>query len=91
MKQLNKSIKFLDTMVRVVFISTFAFTIIMGLFAWLNHWEQLAIVLTERWFNIMVGELVVMGAIQIVKEVIQGYVRKVEMQFMNELDKDKNQ
>ncbi len=75
---LNKSIKFLNVMVRAVFISTFIFTIIMAIFAWFKDWESLATVLVERWFTIMVGELIVMGFIQIVKEIVQMKIRQTE-------------
>ena len=85
-KKLKKTVGFLDFMVKAVFISTFAFTIIMGIFAWVKGWEQVAITLTERWFSIMEGELVVTGFIQIVKEVLQSRMRLVEMKFDRELN-----
>ncbi len=68
---LNKTIKFLDFMVKTVFVSTFIFTATMAVFIWCKDWENLATVLVERWFTIMVGELIVMGFIQIVKEIMQ--------------------
>lgn len=71
LRKIKKATSFLDFMVRTVFVSTFIFTIVMVIFAWLKDWEQLIITLTERWFTVMVGELIVTGAIQIVKEVIQ--------------------
>lgn len=71
MKSIGRTIGFLDFMVRTVFASTFLFTITMGAFAWFKDWESLASVLVERWFTIMVGELIVMGFIQVVKEVMQ--------------------
>jgi hypothetical protein len=79
MKSINKTIGFLDFMVRAVFISTFIFTIFMGAFAWLKDWESVATVLIERWFTIMVGELIVMGFIQIVKEVMQAKIMQTEI------------
>ena len=78
MFKINKAMKFLDFMVRAVFVSTFIFTVAMGLLVWLKDWESVAVTLVERWFTIMVGELIVMGFIQIVKEVMQsknGYGR----------------
>lgn len=89
-KKLIKTVGFLDFMVKAVFISTFAFTIIMGIFAWTKEWEQVAITLTERWFSIMVGELVVTGFIQIVKEVLQSRMRLLEMKFDKELNRYEN-
>ena len=91
MKILNKTIGFLDVMVKVVFVSTFIFTAVSMYISYKMFWESAMVTLIERWFTVMVGELVVMGIIQISKEVIQGYVRKAEMQFVNELDKDKYQ
>lgn len=76
LKKVQKKVGFLDFMVRTVFISTFFFTIVMAIFAWLKDWEQLATTLTERWFTIMVGELIVAGAIQIAKEVVQSILSK---------------
>lgn len=72
--------KFLDFMVRAVFVSTFVFTVAIGLLVWLKDWESVAVTLVERWFTIMVGELIVMGFIQIVKEVAQAKIRQVEIE-----------
>ncbi len=72
---MTKTIKFLDFMVRAVFISTFIFTAVMAVFVWVKDWENLATTLVERWFTIMVGELIVMGFIQITKEVMQVRLR----------------
>lgn len=80
MKSINKTISFLDFMVRAVFISTFLFTVTMAVFVWCKDWESLANTLVERWFTIMVGELIVMGFIQIVKEVMQAKIRKARIQ-----------
>lgn len=77
---MSKSVKFLDFMVRAVFISTFLFTAAMIVFVWCKDWESLATVLVERWFTIMVGELIVMGFIQIVKEVTQAKIRQAEIE-----------
>lgn len=70
MKSIDKTISFLDFMVRTVFVSTFLFTAVMTIFIWCKDWENLATVLVERWFTIMVGELIVMGFIQVVKEIM---------------------
>lgn len=79
MKNIDKTVKFLDFMVKTVFVSTFIFTIVMGALAWLKDWESVATVLIERWFTIMVGELIVTGFIQIVKEVAQAKTRQAEI------------
>jgi len=71
MKRIDKAISFLDFMVRAVFVSTFIFTVAIGFLVWLKDWESVAVTLVERWFTIMVGELIVMGFIQVVKEVMQ--------------------
>ena len=84
--KLAKTFSFLDIMVRAVFISTFVFTIIMIVFAWQKEWEQALIVLIEKWFTIMVGELVVTGFIQIVKEVVEGWIRWTEAKLQNSLE-----
>lgn len=63
-------------MVRAVFVSTFIFTAVMVAFVWLKDWEGLANTLVERWFTIMVGELIVMGFIQIVKEITQAKIQQ---------------
>lgn len=68
MKQLEKATKFLDIMVKTVFFSTFIFTAVILYFVWNKDWEGIAHLLVERWFTIMVGELIIMGFIQIVKE-----------------------
>lgn len=80
---LNKTIKFLDFMVKAVFVSTFIFTATMAVFIWCKDWENLATVLVERWFTIMVGELIVMGFIQIVKEVMQAKIMQAEIEQQN--------
>jgi hypothetical protein len=80
---MNKSVKFLDTMVRAVFVSTFIFTAIIGTMAWLKNWEGVANTLVERWFTIMVGELIVMGFIQIVKEVVNAKIRRDHNETIN--------
>lgn len=80
MEGINKTVKFLDFMVKAVFVSTFVFTIVMGYLAWIKEWENVATVLIERWFTIMVGELVVTGVIQIVKEVVQAKIRQAEIE-----------
>ena len=69
--KIERTVKFLDVMVRAVFVSTFIFTAAMGALAWIKEWESVATTLVERWFTIMVGELIVMGFIQVVKEVVE--------------------
>ncbi len=80
-KQVVKSISFLNFMVRTVFFSTFIFTVFVGYYAWMKNSESLMITLTERWFTIMVGELIVMGFIQVVKEIFQALVKMAEMKL----------
>ncbi len=75
-RRFQRTIKFLDFMVRAVFVSTFIFTAVMVAFVWLKDWEGLANTLVERWFTIMVGELIVMGFIQIVKEITQAKIQQ---------------
>lgn len=75
---IDKTVRFLDFMVKAVFVSTFIFTIVMCIFAWLKDWEDVATVLIEKWFTIMVGEIIVTGFIQIVKEVTQSKIRQIE-------------
>ena len=81
---IKKSIKFLDFMVKVVFISTFIFTAFIGYMAWCKNWEMLATTLTERWFTVMVGELIVMGLIQITKDIVNSRLRVEEMKAYSE-------
>lgn len=86
MKNVEKSLNFLNIMVLTVFISTFFFTAVMGIMAYLRNWENLATTLTERWFTVMVGELIVMGMIQITKEVVGSRLRIEE----NKAEEDTN-
>lgn len=71
MQRLNKTLNFLDFMIRVVFVSTFIFTGIILTFAFIKDWESLANTVTDKWFNVMVSELVVTGVIQISKKVTE--------------------
>ncbi len=73
-----KAIKFLDFMVKAVFISTFVFTAVAIFISYKLLWEQVMITLVERWFTVMVGELIVMGFIQIVKTIVQAKLDKEE-------------
>lgn len=68
---MEKRTSFLDFMVKMVFFSTFLFTIVTMGIAYVLQLESLLIVLTEKWFNIMVGEIIVAGVIQIVKEFVE--------------------
>lgn len=88
MEKLEKSIKFLDFMVKTVFISTFIFTVFMGYMAWCKNWEMLANALTDKWFDVMVKELIVMGGIQITKEFTQYKIRVAEMKVYNECEEE---
>lgn len=85
---MKKETSFLNRMVRVVFIATFVFTITMVFISWSLNWEHMATTLVERWFTIMVGELIVMGGIQIVKEITQSKLRIEETKAMQEINKD---
>ena len=78
--KIERTVKFLDVMVRVVFVSTFIFTAVMGVMTWIKEWESVANTLVERWFTIMVGELIVMGFIQVVKEVVQAKMNQAEIE-----------
>lgn len=77
MIRLEKHISFLDKMVKMVFYSTFIFAILTIAISYIKNWEQLLITLTERWFTVMVGELVVTGLIQISKDVIQAVTQYI--------------
>jgi uncharacterized membrane protein len=78
--KIERTVKFLDVMVRAVFVSTFIFTAAMGVMAWIKEWESVATMLVERWFTIMVGELIVMGFIQVVKEIVQAKMNQAEIE-----------
>lgn len=80
MARLQRTVNFLDFMVRAVFVSTFVFTVVVLAMAWVKEWEGLATTTVERWFTVMVGELIVMGFIQIAKEVMQARVRQAEIE-----------
>ena len=90
MERAEKSLSFLNTMVRVVFISTFIFTATMIRISYVMNWEMLATTLTERWFTVMVGELIVMGGIQIMKEYVQSKLRIAEIKAMPQYDMEKD-
>ena len=72
----KKKTSFLDVMIKTVFISTFIFTAVSMYFAYTMGWESMMTTLVERWFTIMVGEIIVTGAIQIFKVVVQAKVNK---------------
>lgn len=67
-KKVEKSLNFMDKMVRLVFYATFLFTLIVLAYVFFFNWENILYILVERWFTIMVGELIVMGVIQIGKQ-----------------------
>ena len=59
----KKERNFLATMVKIVFFSTFLFVIAVFALIWFKSYEPTALI--EWWFKIMVGELMVAGAIKI--------------------------
>lgn len=63
LKSNEKEKNFLSTMVKIVFYSTFLFVIAVFALIWFKGYEPA--VLIEWWFKIMVGELMVAGAIKI--------------------------
>ena len=67
----NKTLDFMDTMVRWVFFGTFLFTAVVMFFVWHFGWENILLNLTDRWFTIMVSELIIMGVIQIAKRGVE--------------------
>lgn len=77
-KKLEKNIGFLDRMVRMVFYGTFVFTLIIIAFVWFFQWEAVLQSLIDKWFTIMVGELIIMGVIQIGKQVTEVLSKKTE-------------
>lgn len=77
--KLHKGISFLDRMVKMVFYSTFIFTIAAMFIAYIKDWESVLNTISERWYTVMIGELVVTGGIKAVKditEVILAYLEK---------------
>lgn len=81
----EKTVKFLDRMVRIVFYSTFLFTIVIGYLAYIRNWTDVIYLLVEKWFDIMVKELIVMGFITIVKEGFASFIRRGELKHELEL------
>lgn len=69
--RLNKTLDFMDVMVRVVFFGTFIFTTVVMYFVWHFGWENILLNLMDRWFTIMVSELIIMGVIQVVKRGVE--------------------
>ena len=71
-KEKNKKVlDFMDTMVRWVFFGTFLFTTVVFVFVWHFGWENILLNLVDKWFTIMVSELVIMGVIQIAKRGVE--------------------
>lgn len=83
-EKLEKSVNFLDRMVRMVFYGTFIFTLIVIAFVWLFQWESILQTLIDKWFSIMVGELVIMGVIQIGKQITEVLSKKIEAENTQE-------
>ena len=67
----KRVLDFMDVMVRMVFFGTFIFTTVVMVFVWHFGWENILLNLMDRWFTIMVSELVIMGVIQIAKRGVQ--------------------
>ena len=67
----NKTLDFMDVMVRMVFFGTFIFTTVVMVFVWHFGWEGTLLSLIDKWFGIMVSELVIMGVIQIAKRGVE--------------------
>lgn len=88
---MDKEKSFLNIMVKTVFLATFVFTVFMIFIAWSLNWENMATTLVERWFTIMVGELIVMGGIQIAKEFTQSQLRITEMKIMQEMNNNEEE
>lgn len=61
----------MDVMVRTVFYGTFLFTAVVMFFVWHFGWENILLSLMDRWFTIMVSELIIMGVIQVVKRGVE--------------------
>lgn len=87
-KKLEKSVSFLNRMVHMVFYGTFVFTLIVIAFVWYFEWESILHVLLDKWFTIMVGELVIMGVIQIGKQVTEILSKKIEAEDCTEKDEN---
>ena len=84
----KKTIKFLDRMVHIVFYSTFVFTIVVGYYAYIKDWDHIIELLVDKWFEIMVKELIVMGVIQLAKEGFSSFTRRGEMKYEMQLRKE---
>ena len=83
-EKLEKRVNFLGPMVRMVFQGTFIFTLIVIAFVWLFQWESILQTLIDKWFSIMVGELVIMGVIQIGKQITEVLSKKIEAENTQE-------
>lgn len=84
LKKLEKSIGFMDRMVKLVFYGTFFFTIAVMVFAWFFEWENILYQLIDKWFGIMVGELLIMGVIQIGKQITDILKKKLNIEESEE-------
>ena len=69
--RVNKTLDFMDVMVRMGFFGTFIFTTVVMVFVWHFGWEGTLLSLIDKWFGIMVSELVIMGVIQIAKRGVE--------------------
>ena len=67
----KRVLDFMDVMVRMVFFGTFIFTTVVMVFVWHFGWENILLNLMDRWFTIMVSELIIMGVIQLAKRGVE--------------------
>ena len=88
LKKLEKSLGFMDRMVRLVFYGTFFFTAAVMVFAWVFEWEFILSQLIDKWFGIMVGELLIMGVIQIGKQITDILNKKLDSEECEEETND---
>lgn len=76
-------------MVHIVFYSTFIFTVVVGYYAYLKDWDHIIELLVDKWFEVMVKELIVMGVIQMAKEGFSSLTRRSEMKYEMQLKENK--
>ena len=85
----KRVLDFMDTMVRWVFFGTFLFTAVVFVFVWHFGWENILLSLMDRWFTIMVSELIIMGVIQLAKRGVE--VVEVREQTKKEFFKEEEE
>lgn len=86
--KISKTIKFLDFMVMTIFVSTFIFVITGIIIAYLKDWEELMLLLTTKWFDIMVKELMLMMIIQVTKLITQFLTKWIELKLDTKLEEE---